>query len=148
MATSKKTAPKKKKVQPALKRGKAFNLNIKTPEQALTLIAELENFKRSGGWMLMVQILEGNMANLERAIITKMDAWTGTKLSEVQLDELRAKHAVFGELIAKPDDLIELFKKQSGGTVPIYDPYHTDIKAMLRGETAEKMGDGSGSLTS
>lgn len=147
MATSKKTAPKKK-APATLKRGKAFNLNIKTPEQAVTLIAELTNFKLSGGWKLMVQILEGNMANLERAIITKMDAWTGTKLSEAQLDELRAKHAVFAELIAKPDDLIELFKKQSGGSVPIYDPYHTDIKAMLRGETAEKMGDGSGSLTS
>ena len=146
MATSKKKAPKKK-AQPALKRGKAFNLNIKTPEQALTLISELTAFKLSGGWKLMVQILEGNMANLERAIITKMDAWTGTKLSEVQLDELRAKHAVFAELLAKPDDLIELFQKQSGGLVPIYDPYHTDIKAMLRGETAAKMGDGAGSLT-
>lgn len=153
MATTKKTAAKKgtkaKKQAPSknIRRGKTFNLDIKNPEQAVVLVAELENLKFSGGWKLLVQILEGNMAALERAIITRIDPSTGTKLSEAELDELRAKHAVFAELVEKPDDLIELFRKQSGGLVPAYDPYHTDIKAMLRGETAQKQGDSSGSLT-
>jgi len=145
MSTSKKVKAKKEAPH---KRSKVFNLNIKTPEQAVVLVAELTSLKFSGGWKLLTQILEGNMAQLERSIITKLDAWNGTKLSEVHLDELRAKHAVFAELLAKPDDLIELFQKKSGGFVPIYDPYHSDINKMLRGETREEVAETSaGTLT-
>lgn len=147
MAT-KKAQPKKKvtaKAKP-LARGKGFNLDIRTKEQGETLIAHLTQLKLSGGWALMKQILEGNMAALERAIITKTDPQTGTKLTEAQADELRSKHAVFGEVVGKPDQLIELFRKQSGGFVPSYDPYHTDIKAMLRDSKEEAAEESAGVL--
>lgn len=132
----KKKAPAKKKER--VIKHKGFNLDIKTREQADTLIAHLTNMKLSAGWVLLKQILEGNMAVLERAIITKADPQTGMKLKEVELDELRSKHAVFGEVMEKPDQLIAVFRKQSGSPIPAYDPYHTDIKAMLRGDGGEE----------
>lgn len=134
----KKKAAAKKVVAPKNVKHKTFNLDVKTKEQGETLIAHLNQMKLSEGWRLMKQILEGNMAVLERAIITKIDPQTGTKLSEAALDELRGKLAVFGEVVEKPDQLIEMFRKQSGGFVPAYDPYHTDIKQMLRGDTVEE----------
>lgn len=136
MAT-KKTQPKKKKAavkEKSVTRGQKFNLDVRTKEDAETLCAHLERLKVEGGWVLLVQILKGNMEALERGIITKSDPQTGSKLSEAQVDELRSKHAVFGEVVGKPDQLIEMFRKQSGGLLPAYDPYHTDIKEMLRGD--------------
>jgi hypothetical protein len=141
-----KTAKGSQTKQKALPRGKAFNLDIRTKEQGETLIAHLQLLKVAGGWMLMKQILEGNMAALERAIITKADPQTGTKLTEAQVDELRSKHAVFGEVVGKPDQLIELFRQQSGGFVPSYDPYHTDIKKMLRDDKEEAAEESAGVL--
>ncbi len=148
MATKKKTTKKavKKVAAPKSVKHKAFNLDVKTKEQADTLIAHLTQLKLGAGWALMKQILEGNMAVLERAIITRIDPQTGTKLSEAQLDEMRSKHAVFGEVVEKPDQLIELFRKQSGGFVPAYDPYHTDIKQMLRGDKEEAAEESAGVL--
>lgn len=146
--TKKKTTTKKVTKQPKLTRGKAFNLDVRTPAQAETLITQLQMLKVSGGWVLMQQILEGNMAHLERVIITKVDPETGMKLSEAALDELRSKHAVFGELVGKPDELIEKFRKQSGGFIPAYDPYHVSVKQMLTDTKAAVEEESVGTLKS
>lgn len=133
MTTKKTTTKKTVKKVPAFKPHKIFDLNIKTQAQANELIAHLEIMKNTAGWLILKQILEGNMAVLERSIVLKKDPVTGEKLTDVQCDELRYKHGYLEELVGKPDELINMFKKSGGIVVPTYDPYATDAK-QLRGD--------------
>lgn len=131
--TKKKATTKKTTAKTDFKPHKIFDLQIKNQAQANELIAHIEILKNTAGWLILKQILEGNMAVLERAIVVKKDPITGEKLTDSQCDELRFKHGYLEELVNKPDDLIETFKKQTGMGVPTYDPYATDPK-QLRGD--------------
>ena len=129
MATKKKTT-KKTDQSKVYKPHKPFDLDIKTDAQALEMITHLEVLKNTAGWLLMKQIMEGNMAVLERAIITKK---IGDKvLSDTEVDDLRKSHSVMEELINKPDQLIEMFKKNTVIGTPTYDPYASDAKQLQK----------------
>lgn len=129
MATKKKTTKKPASNQ-VYKPHKPFDLDIKTEAHALEMITHLEVLKNTAGWLLMKQIMEGNMAVLERAIITKK---LGEKvLTDVEVDDLRKSHSVMEELINKPDQLIEMFKKNNVIGTPTYDPYASDPKQLQK----------------
>jgi hypothetical protein len=118
---------------------KPFDLNIGTPQQANELIAHLEVMKATAGWHILREIIQGNLAVLERAIVTKTDPETKTAIDDKACDVLRIKHGYLEELMEKPDRLIAQFKKQTGMEVPTYDPYATESK-QLRGDGGSQVG--------
>jgi len=134
--TAKKTTKKAAKERVDFTQHSKFDLHIKNQMQANELIEHIEVMKNTSGWLLMKQILEGNMAVLEEAIITKVDPLSNEKLSNEEVDDARMKRGYLKELVEKPDALIAMFKKQGGMEVPTYDPYATESK-QLRGNGAE-----------
>jgi len=102
---------------------KAFDL---TDVSAVTLEGYafyLKEMLNSGGWKLMEQVLEGNMALLEQQIIAKRDL-EGNDLTEDGVDLLRVQHAQIVQLIRTPRDLIKKYgKKEDAKGVVEYDPY-------------------------
>lgn len=134
----------KKKV--SMKKSAKFSLDIKTREDAETLTIQMMELKLSAGWAILAKMLENSMAVMERAIITKVDPETFATLSEAQLDELRGRHKVFDEVLKKPDQLIESFKKQSPMHMPTYDPYHVDYKAMMKEKKTDVQEDSPSTL--
>lgn len=135
---NKKTTTKKKQTTPKEVGFKPFDLDIKNQSQANELIAHLEVMTATAGWHIMKQIIEGNLATLERCIVLKQDT-DGKVLDDKQCDELRMKHGYLEELKDKPKFLIEQFKKQVGFEIPTYDPYATEAK-QLRGERGSEVG--------
>lgn len=110
------------------KRMTAFDLDIKNPAQAEELVAYMVQLQASAGWLLLRQIMQGNIAVLEAMIIDRIDMNTGNKLTEEQLDEARDKRAIMKEMIEKPQALIDMFKKQTGTPVETFDPYAVDVR--------------------
>lgn len=131
MATKKTTT--KKTVKKQVTMHKVFDLDVRTQAQANELIAHLEVMRATAGWLILKQIIESNMAVLERAILLKVDPVENKPITEVQADELRYKRNYLEELAEKPERLIAQFKKQTGIEVPTYDPYATDAKQMRSG---------------
>ena len=128
-----KTAKKTVKKTRVYKKHKEFDLSVKTEAQALELITHLEMLKVSAGWQILKQVIDGNIAVLERAILLKQDTETAVAITEQQADELRFKRNYLEELSEKPQKLIEQFKKQTTNSVPTYDPYATDIRQFQQG---------------
>lgn len=144
----KKTVTKAKKVTvPKRIRSKKFSLNVRTQEDAMTLIGHMEQLKVSAGWAIIAKLLEDSMAVMERTIITKIDPETMLKLSEPQLDELRSRHMIFDEVLKKPDSLIFTFRKSTPMHMPVYDPYHTDYKQMSKETKEHVLEDSPSTLT-
>lgn len=144
----KKTVTKAKKVTvPKRVRSKKFSLDVRTQEDAMTLIGHMEQLKVSAGWAIIAKLLEDSMAIMERTIITKIDPETMLKLSEDQLDELRSRHMIFDEVLKKPDSLIFTFRKSTPMHMPIYDPYHTDYKQMTKEKKEHVLEDSPSTLT-
>ena len=116
---------------------KVFELGSITPEQADVLASHLEQMVQLPGWLLLKQVLEGNMAVIEKAIVTKIDPQTAQRMSEVEADEYRIQHAQINQLLKKPSELIQSFRgDKSEKVVESFDPYQqsTDKKAeRLRG---------------
>jgi hypothetical protein len=110
----------------------AFDLEIKTKAQGEELAEHLKNLKVSSGWMIMKQILEGNLSLLERQIVTKKNL-NGEILTDADVDDLRKTHFVMEELVNKPDFLIAQLTKEDGAGIPTYDPYASDAR-QLRGD--------------
>lgn len=135
MATKKTKAKKSTAPKPKSVGFKAFDLQIKNQSQANELIAHLEVMRATAGWLIMKQIIEGNLATLERCIVLKQD-FAGAPIDDRACDELRMKHGYLEELANKPEKLIEQFKQQVGLEVPTYDPYATEAK-QLRGSGSE-----------
>lgn len=104
-----------------------FDLNITNQTQANELVEHMYILIRTSGWLLLKQIMEGNVAVLEEAIIDRKDPISGATLTEAELDDARKKRALMKELIGKPEQLIEQFRKQSAAPTPTYDPYATDV---------------------
>lgn len=139
MATPKKKQNKRSSTPKPKEVGfKEFNLEIKNQKQANELIAHMEVMKATAGWHIMRQIIEGNLAVLERCIVLKQDT-AGKVLDDKACDELRMRHGYLEELKDKPETLIEMFKKQVGLEVPTYDPYATEAK-QLRGAAGSEVG--------
>lgn len=138
MATKKTTTKKRNTPKPKQVGFKAFDLDIKTQAQANELIAFMEVMRATQGWHIMKQIIQGNLATLERCIVLKQDL-EGKPIDDKACDELRMKHGYLEELANKPEYLIEQFKKQVGLEVPTYDPYATEAK-QLRGAAGSEVG--------
>lgn len=84
----------------------------------------LKELVNSAGWKLMVQVLEGNLALLERQIVRKKEVITDRKLSDEEVDTLRDQHEILEELINKPHELIAKYSKaDEPRPSPEYDPY-------------------------
>lgn len=120
-------AKKKTTKKKITKKVTEFDLDIKSKEQAAELVACMMQLQVSSGWLLLKQIMLGNVAFLEAAIIDRVNPEDKSKLSEEALDEARQKRAIMLEMIGKPETLIEKFKVHSGVEIPEYDPYYTDM---------------------
>jgi len=137
--TKKKTTTKKTTKKEVFTKHTVFDLEIKNDAQAEELTGHLANLKVTSGWLILKQIIEGNMALLERAIVLKKDPETNAPITEAQVDELRFKRNYLEELAGKPDELIAKFKKQRGIEIPTYDPYATNAKQMRGSEAGAPM---------
>lgn len=114
--------------EPKEKRYQCFDLNITTQSQSDELVAHMLELTCTSGWLVLKQIVDGNIAVLESAIIERKDPRTGETLTDAELDEARKKRSIMKELIEKPQKLIEKFKRQAGIETPTYDPYAVDVR--------------------
>ena len=130
----KKTTTKKKPEQ--AKVHVPFDLNVETKEQANELVAHLSQLQMVSGWLLLKQIMEGNIATLERCIIIKQDI-DGKPLTDDEADEYRRKRNVMEEMINKPQELIDTFQRKVNAPLPSYDPYANDMGQFRRDSTDE-----------
>ena len=105
-----------------------FDLNISTPEQANELVGHLSVMVATSGWLMLKQIMNGNIAVLEEIILDGKDPDTGVKLSEDEIEGARKTRAIMKEMIEKPEQLIAQFKQQAGMEMPTYDPYAVDVR--------------------
>lgn len=105
-----------------------FDLNIVNQQQADELVMHMSQLISTSGWLLLKQIMEGNIAVLEEAIIERKDPVSGEILTDPQLDDARKKRALMKEMIGKPETLMEQFKRQTGTSAPTYDPYAVDVR--------------------
>ena len=136
----KKKVTKQKKV-PTLDLHQSFDLGNVTMESRKQYAHYLKELTMSAGWKLMKQILEGNLALIERTIITKYDIARGVQLDEKELDEYRVQHAQMSQLLEKPHELIRQFEGEERHQVTSdYDPYS-------HGKVADKSREGARSLT-
>lgn len=108
-----------------------FDLNIDSKEKADNLVAHLIQLQGNAGWMIITKIIEGNIAEAEKQIIAKMSL-EGTPLTDAQVDDLRKVRNVMEQLIKKPQEIIDRFRKQEGVKIPKYDPYATDMVQFRR----------------
>lgn len=110
---------------------KAFDLTDVSQETLSSYAFYLKEMTHSAGWKLMVQVLEGNLAVLEKQIVRKKEILTNRALTELEVDRLRDQHEILTELITKPSELIEQYsvpREQIGS--PSYDPYGGDKKTI------------------
>jgi hypothetical protein len=129
-AVSKVVAPVQEPVQ-VLDLHKSFDLTDVSQETLSSYAFYLKEMTHSAGWKLMVQVLEGNLAVLERQIVRKKEILTNRPLTEVEVDRLRDQHEILSELINKPKELIDQYSvptEQAGS--PSYDPYGGDKKTV------------------
>ena len=113
-----------------------FNLTNVSGETLKAYCLYLEQMLVSPGWKLMEHVLEGNMALLERQIVTKREALTARILSDAEVDKLRDQHQIVEELLQKPKQLIEKYgEKKAGIPAPEYDPYQSVPEGTERVET-------------
>lgn len=108
-----------------------FDLNIDTKEKRDNLVAHLVQLQGTAGWMIITQILSGNIAEIERQIIAKQSV-DGASLTDEQVDDLRKVRSVMEQLVNKPQELIDRFRKEEGVAIPKYDPYATDMVQFRR----------------
>lgn len=106
---------------------KNFDLNIQNDAQANELVGHLSMLIATSGWMLLKQIMNGNIAALEEMIIDGVDE-NNKRLSEDNLNDARKTRAIMKEMIEKPEDLIKQFKQHAGTETPTYDPYAVDVR--------------------
>lgn len=142
MATKKKTTKKvtSKKVKPVVAENatvrqldlhKPFDLTDVSQGTLESYTFYLKDMVNSAGWKLMTQVLEGNLALLEKQIVRKREVLTDRALTEVEVDRLRDQHEILTELMQKPHELIALYgKKDSPIPSPDYDPYGGDRKTV------------------
>jgi len=109
-------------------RGVKFDLNIDSQAKADELVEHMNILISTSGWLLLKQIMLGNIAILEEAIIDCKDPETGAKLTEDELGDARKTRAVMKEMVEKPEKLIEQFKRQAASQLPTYDPYAVDVR--------------------
>lgn len=118
-------------------RGVKFDLNIDSQAKADELVEHMNILINTSGWLLLKQIMMGNIAVLEEAIIDRKDPETDMKLTDEELDEARKTRAVMKELIEKPEKLIEQFTRQASIQLPTYDPYAVDVRQLSRSNVGQ-----------
>ena len=130
----------KQKTVPTLDFHQSFDLGNVTLESRKQYAHYLKELLASAGWKLMKQILEGNLAIIEKTIVTKIDVVRSVTLEEKELDELRVQHAQITQLLEKPHELIRQFEGEERRPVTSdYDPYR-------HGVLPDKSREGAGSL--
>lgn len=106
---------------------KPFDLTDVSQETLESYTFYLKEMVNSAGWKLMVQVLEGNLALLEKQIVRKKEVLTNRKLTEEEVDSLRDQHEILEELMQKPHELIKKYGKADEPRVsPDYNPYGGD----------------------
>ena len=137
MATKKKTTKKPKVKLEEPKHYEPFDLSVETPEQGIEIAIHLQNMMNTQGWHIMKQVLEGNIAILEQAIVRKKDPDTGELLTDEEVEDVRKNHNIMEQMLNKPQELVERFKKQDSTLIPSYDPFdngteHVDYASSLK----------------
>jgi len=109
----------------------AFNLTDVSHETLASYAFYLKEMVNSAGWKLMVQVLEGNLALLEKQIVRKKEVLTDRPLTESEADSLRDQHEILTELINKPHQLIKKYgAPEQARPVVEYDPYGGNRKTI------------------
>ena len=140
-----KKSPTKKTVKRKVQRKKAaaketvkqidlhqpFDLTDVSRETLESYTFYLKELVNSAGWKLMSQVLEGNLALLERQIVSKRQVLTNKTLTDEEVDGLRDQHEILTELLQKPHELIQQYSPNSEPIPsPDYDPYGGDKKTV------------------
>jgi hypothetical protein len=103
---------------------KPFDLSDTSRETLEGYASFLKAMIASAGWKLMEQVLEGNKSVLEKQIVLKTDGYSGTVLSNEEIDELRIQHAQISQLLRMPHSLIKQYSQDEQPKAGIeYDPY-------------------------
>ena len=109
----------------------AFDLTDVSRETLESYAFYLKEMVNSAGWKLMCQVLEGNLALLERQIVRKKEVLTDRELSDAEVDKLRDQHEILEELVNKPHELIAKYdKKPEPSIITEYDPYGGNRKTL------------------
>lgn len=105
----------------------AFDLTDVSRETLESYTWYLKEMVNSAGWKLMCQVLQGNLALLEKQIVRKKEILTDRPLTDEEVDSLRDQHQILEELLNKPQELITKYeKKPEPSMVTEYDPYGGD----------------------
>jgi len=107
-----------------------FDLNIENREQANELVGHLSIMTATSGWLLLKQIMNGNISALEDAILDKKDAVSGEDLNNEEVEDARRTRSVMKQMTEMPEKLIKQFNQTQDGSedVPTYDPYAVDVR--------------------
>lgn len=109
----------------------AFDLTDVSDETLESYAFYLKEMVHSAGWKLMVQVLQGNLAILEKQIVSKKEVMTNRLLSDEEVDSLRDQHEILSELMNKPHELIKQYSKDEGEVTEYsYDPYGGNNKTL------------------
>lgn len=109
----------------------AFDLTDVSRETLESYAWYLKEMVNSAGWKLMCQVLEGNLALLERQIVRKKEVLTDRQLTDAEVDKLRDQHEILEELVNKPHELIAKYdRKPEPSIVTEYDPYGGNRKTL------------------
>lgn len=114
----------KKKTQKKETLHEKYSLEDLSPETATAYASHLEQMLALPGWQILKKMLESNLANVEQAIILKVDPESGMKITEAEVDEFRIQYAQIKQLLATPRRLIKMLsapKEETGDMT--YDPY-------------------------
>ena len=104
-----------------------FDLDLTTKDKALQMKGYMGQLINVAGWIALVKIMEGNIAVLDKQIISKIHIEESRELTDKEVDELRYKRQYIEVLINMPKKLIkdctpsEVIPPDSG------DPYATDM---------------------
>lgn len=99
-----------------------FDLTLENKEENERIAMALQSLKSNSGWIFLVQVFKENMRLLGDQIIKKADL-DGKPLTEAQADEARYKHAIFEEVLGKPDFYLKKFQPPLNPEDNL-DPYH------------------------
>ena len=107
-----------------------FDLNIENQAQANELVGHLSIMTATSGWLLLKQIMTGNISVLEDMILDKKDAISGEDLTDEEVEDARKTRSVMKEMTEMPDKLITQFNRHQsdGDDTPTYDPYAVDVR--------------------
>lgn len=95
-------------------------------------ISALTVLQTSIGWAMLIEQLEFNKQYLEKAILERIDPYTGETMKEEDVDDARRKRKLIIELMETPQKLKRHIEKSEGSEPVNFDPYESDPAALSK----------------